>query len=235
MYPGANAVSQNNPRFVECCGAGERSGLYYTAINSFLTPEELAYIINNCEARILLTSQAKREVALAALKQCPKVELCVIVDGPGESDRIVNLEEATKSFPATLIPDEKLGSAMLYSSGTTGRPKGILRSLPDQLPTQRLPLYDFLDKLWRYREGMIYLSPAPFYHSAPLAAVNLAIAKGAKVVIMERFDPEHYLQLVEKHRITHSQLVPTMFSRMLKLPENVRKKSDDRMVGPDHP
>ncbi|MDE2365205.1 MAG: AMP-binding protein [Hyphomicrobiales bacterium] len=217
---------ENNARYVECCGASERSGLYYTCINSFLTPEELAYIVNNCEARILITSQAKREVALAALKDCPRVELCIVVDGPGEGERIVNLEDATKGFPATPIADERLGTAMLYSSGTTGRPKGILRPLPDQPPTQRLPLFDFLDKLWGYREGMIYLSPAPLYHSAPQAAVNLAIAKGAKVVIMERFDPEHYLQLVEKYRITHSQLVPTMFSRMLKLPADVRKKYD---------
>ncbi|MFO1116193.1 MAG: AMP-binding protein [Beijerinckiaceae bacterium] len=217
---------ENHPRYVECCGAGERSGLYYTCVNSFLTPEELAYIVNNCEARILITSQAKRDVALAALKDCPKVELCIVVDGPGDGARIVNLEEATKGFPSTPIADEFLGTPMLYSSGTTGRPKGILRPLPEQPPTQRLPLFDFLDQLWRYREGMIYLSPAPLYHSAPQAAVNLAIAKGAKVVIMERFEPEHYLQLVQEHRITHTQLVPTMFSRMLKLPEDVRRKYD---------
>ncbi len=217
---------ENNSRYVECCGAGERSGLYFTCVNSFLTPEELAYIVNNCEAKILVTSQAKRDVALAALKDCPKVELCVVVDGPGDGGKIVNLEDATRDFPSTPIPDEYIGTAMLYSSGTTGRPKGILRPLPEQPPTQRLPLFDFLDKLWRYREGMIYLSPAPLYHSAPQAAVNLAISKGAKVIIMERFDPEHYLQLVEQYKVTHTQLVPTMFSRMLKLPEDVRRKYD---------
>jgi long-chain acyl-CoA synthetase len=217
---------ENNAWYVESCGAGERTGLYCTCINSFLTPEELAYIINNCQAKILITSQAKRDVALAALKDCPNVELTIVVDGPGDGDRIVNLAEATKGLPGTPIPDERLGTVMLYSSGTTGRPKGILRPLPDQPPTQRLPLFDFLDNLWKYREGMIYLSPAPLYHSAPQAAVNLAIAKGAKVIVMERFDPEHYLQLVEQYKVTHTQLVPTMFSRMLKLPEAVRRKYD---------
>jgi hypothetical protein len=82
---------------------------------------------------------------------------------------------------------------MLYSSGTTGRPKGILRPLPEQPPTQQLPLFDFLQRLWHYREGMIYLSPAPLYHSAPQAAVNLTIKMGGTAIIMERFDPERYL------------------------------------------
>ena len=115
---------------------------------------------------------------------------------------------------------------MLYSSGTTGRPKGILRPLPEQPPEQNLPIFDFLQKLWQYREGMIYLSPAPLYHSAPQAAVNLTIRMGGTAIIMERFDPEHYLELVERWGITHTQLVPTMFSRMLKLPEQARKRHD---------
>ncbi|HTR87350.1 MAG TPA: AMP-binding protein [Reyranella sp.] len=217
---------ENHPRYVECCAAGDRAGLYYTCINSFLTPEELAYIVNNSESRVLITSQAKREVALAALASCPKVELCVIVDGPGDSAKVSNLEEATKDLPSTPIPDEALGTAMLYSSGTTGRPKGILRPLAPEHPSVITPLFGFLLKLWKYRDGMIYLSPAPLYHSAPQAAVNLAIRSGATVVIMEKFDPEPYLALVEKHRITHSQLVPTMFSRLLKLPEEARRKYD---------
>jgi len=217
---------ENNARYLEACSAGARAGLYYTCINSFLTPEELAYIINNSEAKILITSEAKRDVAMAALPHCPKVELCLIVDGPGDGERVQNLDAATAPFPATPIADEALGTAMLYSSGTTGRPKGILRPLPDQPPSQKLPLYAFLDKLWQYRDGMIYLSPAPLYHSAPQAAVSLTIDRGGTVIIMETFDPERYLQLVEAYKITHSQLVPTMFSRMLKLPEDVRRRYD---------
>ena len=217
---------ENNARYVECCAAGERSGLYYTCINSYLTPDELAYIVNNSESRVLIFSEEKRAIATEALKQCPNVEVAVIVDGPADGAAILNLNDATKSLPATLIPDESLGTSMLYSSGTTGRPKGILRQLPQQPPAENLPVFDFITELWRYREGMTYLSPAPLYHSAPIAAVAFTIRMGGTAIIMERFDPEHYLQLVEKYRPTHSQLVPTMFWRMLKLPEAVRKKYD---------
>ncbi len=221
---------ENNARYVECCAAGERAGAYYTCVNSFLTAEELAYILNNSESRLLVTSQAKRDVALAALPLCPRIELCIVVDGPAGAAvgnaRIVNLEQATANLPATPIADESLGTAMLYSSGTTGRPKGIVRPLADQPPSQLLPIFSFLLKLWQYREDMIYLSPAPLYHSAPQAAVNLAIRMGGTVIVMERFDPEHYLQLVERYRVTHSQLVPTMFSRLLKLPEEIRRRYD---------
>src|SRR5580658_2492981 len=217
---------ENNSRYLECCGAGERAGLYFTCVNSYLTPGELAYIVNNSESRILITSAAKLDVAREALKQCPKVELCILADGASESDRIVGLQAATAGLPRAPIPDECIGTAMLYSSGTTGRPKGILRPLPEQPPAQQMPLFEFLNKLWQYREGMIYLSPAPLYHSAPQAAVNLTIRNGGTVIIMESFDPENYLALVEKWGVTHSQLVPTMFSRMLKLPEAVRTRYD---------
>ena len=155
-----------------------------------------------------------------------KSRLCIVVDGPGESERIVGLQQATSGLPRTPVPDECIGTTMLYSSGTTGRPKGIVRPLPVQSPAQPLPLYDFLRTLWQYREGMIYLSPAPLYHSAPQAAVNLAIRTGATVIIMESFDPERYLALIEQWGVTHSQLVPTMFSRLLKLPEDVRARHD---------
>jgi len=221
---------ENNARYVEACAAGDRSGLYYTCVNSFLTVEELAYILQNSQSKVLVTSQAKREVALAAMQLCPKVELCVVVDGPGEKAAgrkgVLNLDEATAGLPPTPIADEFLGTAMLYSSGTTGRPKGILRPLEPNPPAFEMPLFQFLLKLWKYRDGMIYLSPAPLYHSAPQAAVGLTIRSGGTAVIMEKFDPEAYLALVEKYRITHTQLVPTMFSRMLKLPEAARKKHD---------
>jgi long-chain acyl-CoA synthetase len=217
---------ENNSRYLETCGAGEQSGLYYTCVNSYLTASELAYIVNNSESRLLITSAAKLDIAREALKECPKVELCIVADGPGENERIVGLQQATSGLPKTPIADECIGTAMLYSSGTTGRPKGILRPLPVQAPTQQLPIFDFLQKLWQYREGMIYLSPAPLYHSAPQAAVNLTIRSGGTAIIMESFDPERYLELIEKWGVTHSQLVPTMFSRMLKLPEETRNRYD---------
>ena len=136
------------------------------------------------------------------------------------------LKNRTPPEVEAIIVDECLGVAMLYSSGTTGRPKGILRPLPEQPPAQTLSVYDFLINFWRVRERMIYLSPAPLYHSAPQSAINLAIRLGGTAIIMESFDPERFLQLVEQYRVTHSQLVPTMFSRMLKLPEAVRRGYD---------
>lgn len=217
---------ENNARYVETCGAGERAGLYYTCVNSYLTPDELAYILDNSESKLLITSQAKRDVALAALPQCPNVTLCLIADGQGDGARALNLDEATAAYPGTPIGDQSLGGAMLYSSGTTGRPKGILRPLPEQPPSQALPLYDYCQRLWQFREGLIYLSPAPLYHSAPHLGVNLTIRMGGTAIIMERFDAEHYLRLVEQYQVTHSQLVPTMFSRMLKLPDDVRGRYD---------
>jgi long-chain acyl-CoA synthetase len=217
---------ENNARFIECCGAGERAGLYYTCINSYLSVQELVYVLDNSETKVLITSTAKRDVALQAMAQCPRVACCLVVDGPGDGAGTINLDAATADFPDTPIADEFLGTAMLYSSGTTGRPKGILRPLPENPPEQALPLFAFLVKLWQYREGMIYLSPAPLYHSAPQAAVGLTIRMGGTVIVMEHFDPEHYLAHVERYRVTHSQLVPTMFSRMLKLPDEVRRRYD---------
>ena len=213
---------ENNDRYLEACGAGERSGLYYTCVNSYLKADELAYILNNSESKALITSRANLDVALQALALCPQVKLRLIVDGEGDDPDFVDYRKAVAGYPSTPIPDECLGIAMLYSSGTTGRPKGILRPLPENPPAQALPLYDFLAAAWRCREGMVYLSPAPLYHSAPQGAVGLTIRSGGTAIIMEHFDPEQYLALVEKYRVTHSQLVPTMFNRMLKLPDEVR-------------
>ena len=217
---------ENNARYIECCCAGERAGLYYTCVNSYLTPEELSYILDNSESKILITSTAKRDAALRAMAQCPRIECCLVVDGPGDGGRVVNLDAAVGGFPDTPIPDECLGTAMLYSSGTTGRPKGILRPLPENPPAQALPIFDFVSDVWRFREGMTYLSPAPLYHAAPLLGVALTIRIGGTAIIMEHFDPEQFLALVERHRVTHTQLVPTMFSRMLKLPDEVHRRYD---------
>jgi long-chain acyl-CoA synthetase len=217
---------ENHSRYAECCAAGERSGLYFTNVNSFLTAGELAYILRNSQSRVLITSEARRAVALAALGDSPGVELCLIVDGPGEGPRTQNLDAATAPYPSTPIADERLGSAMLYSSGTTGQPKGICRPLYDQPPEQIHPVFPGYIKYWRFREGMTYLMPAPLYHSAPLVGAAGTIRLGGTLVVMERFDEEECLRLIEKHSITHAQFVPTMFSRMLKLPESVRKKYD---------
>ena len=127
---------------------------------------------------------------------------------------MINLDAAVAGFPDTPIQDEALGTAMLYSSGMTGRPKGILRPLPENPPEQQLPITDRAKEIWRFREGGIHLQPAPLYHAAPWLAVAQTIRAGGTAVIMEHFDPEQYLRLVERYRVTHSVLVPTMMSRM---------------------
>lgn len=219
---------ENNDRYIEACSAGERSGLYYTCVNSYLTGEELAYIVDNSRSRVLITSAARCSAAMEALEQCPALELVLVVGDDGSSDdpRVRDYVDAVSKRPVTAIEDEWLGTPMLYSSGTTGRPKGIVRPLPEQGPAEPTPLFTFLGQLWRYRDDMVYLSPAPLYHSAPQAAVGLTIRHGGTVVIMERFDPVDFLQLIERHHVTHTQMVPTMFSRLLKLPAEERERFD---------
>ena len=219
-------LMENNARYLEACGAGERAGLAYTPINSHLTAEEVAYILVNSDAKVLITSAALRDVAVDALAQAPAVTTALIVDAAGADDRLERYADAVAAFPATPIADESLGTPMLYSSGTTGRPKGIFRQMPDRSLAEGTALSAFLVEAWHYRPGMVYLSPAPLYHSAPQGATGNTIRVGGTVVVMERFDPEQLLALVERHRVTHIQMVPTMFSRLLKLPADVRSRYD---------
>ena len=202
---------ENNPRMLECEAGAERSGLYYTCINSYLAPDEAAYIINDSESRVVVTSAAKREVAMQLPDLCPNVERWLMADVDTADAPFREPGAAMAEFPTTPIDDEQLG-AMLYSSGTTGQPKGILRPLPDVAPGAALPIMGFVQLMFRFREGQTYL-PAPLYHSAPQASVSATIRMGGTAVIMEKFDPAQFLDLVREHRITHSQMVPTMFSR----------------------
>jgi long-chain acyl-CoA synthetase len=220
-------LMENNPRLLEAEGAAERTGLYYTCINSYLSAEEAAYIVNDCEARLFVTSYAKRDVAVQLPPRCPKVERWLMVDTAISAGGGYDVyEDAVAEFSADPVDDEQLGVAMLYSSGTTGQPKGILRPLPAYPPSQPHPLMAFIKDLYRMREGMVYLSPAPLYHSAPQASVAAALRLGATSVIMEHFDAAHFLDLVSRYGVTHSQMVPTMFSRLLKLPEETRAGAD---------
>jgi long-chain acyl-CoA synthetase len=217
---------ENHPRYIECGMAGERSGLYYTNVNSYLTPSELAYIVNNSLSQVLITSQSHLAVAREALRDCPRVKLCLVVDGPGDGDAVGNLDEATAAFPDTPIPDESIGWAMLYSSGTTGQPKGILRPLSDIPARHMTPLHAAFAKFWDVRRDETCLVPAPLYHSAPWAAAGLTIGLNGTAVVMERFDEEEVLSAIEKHRVTYAQFVPTLFSRMLRPPPEIRNCYD---------
>ena len=220
--------TENNPRLLEAEGAAERTGLYFTCINSYLSADEVAYIVNDCQAKVIITTKAKREVAQQLPGLCPDVQRWLMIDASADevSGPFEPYLDAVAGYPETPVDDERLGAAMLYSSGTTGRPKGILRPLPDVEPGAALGVMEFVKAMFRFREGMTYLSPAPLYHSAPQASVSASLRLGATAVIMERFDPAQYLDLVARYRITHSQVVPTMFSRMLKLPAEVREAAD---------
>jgi long-chain acyl-CoA synthetase len=217
---------ENNARMLECEGGAERTGLYYTCINSYLSVKEAAYIVNDCEARVVVSSAALSGVAKELPALCPGVQRWLMVDTDNPPVPYEPYTAAAAAYPAEPVPDEQLGAAMLYSSGTTGRPKGILRPLPEIHPGTPLPIMEFVKFMFGFREGMTYLSPAPLYHSAPQASVSASIRLGSTAVVMERFDPAQFLDLVQQHRVTHCQMVPTMFSRLLKLPSDVRAKAD---------
>jgi acyl-CoA synthetase (AMP-forming)/AMP-acid ligase II len=213
---------ENNPRFLEIAWAAQQSGLYYTAINSHLTAEEAAYITDDCGAQLLVTSAALAGVAAAI--EAPQVRHRLMIDGVISG--FESYETATATQPSSPLPDACEGDFMLYSSGTTGRPKGIQRPLTFAPLGEGIPgALPFLQALG-LDDGDVYLCPAPLYHAAPLAWSMASHRLGAAVVVMERFDPEQALRLVERHQVTHAQMVPTMFVRMLKLPEATRSSYD---------
>ncbi len=215
---------ENNPRFFEICWGAQRSGLIYTAISSRLTAEEVDYIVGDCGARLFITSTylAERARELAPLLKGVAKRYIIGGTAPGYD----SWEEAVARQPATPIVDETAGNDMLYSSGTTGRPKGVLPIGEPQPIDFDGPLLAITRTIYGMDENTIYLSPAPLYHAAPLRFNMTAMKLGGTSVIMQNFDAEEFLRLVEQHRITHTQLVPTMFVRFLKLPDEVRLKYD---------
>jgi len=215
---------ENSPRFFEICWGAQRAGLIYTAISSRLTAAEVDYIVTDCGAKLFVTSTSLADTA---------AELAPLMTGAphrymigGTREGYLSWEDAVAAQPATPIADQTAGTDMLYSSGTTGRPKGVLPVVEPQPIEADSALFAITRKFYGFDENTIYLSPAPLYHAAPLRFNMSVMRAGGTAVIMEAFDAEQFLRLVEKHRITHSQLVPTMFVRFLKLPDAVRLKYD---------
>ena len=215
---------ENHPRFLELCWGAKRTGLYYTAISSFLTAGEVAYIVNDCGARLFVSTDYKRDVAVDVPPICPKLEHRLLIGGAAEG--FDSYDAAVAAQPDGRIADEVEGTDMLYSSGTTGRPKAVKRPLQGMAFGSPDPgLTALADAVGLHRD-MVYLSPAPLYHAAPLRYNMASIARGATSIVMERFDALHSLALIERHRVTYSQWVPSMFVRMLKLPEAERTQHD---------
>ena len=219
-------LAENHARYFEVYWAAFRSGLYLTTINRYLSPEEAAYLVNDSNSTVLVASAAKAELAaemLPLLTDCPHL---LMFDGA--VDGFESYEDAIAAMPAEQLAEQPRGDAMLYSSGTTGHPKGIKRPLSGLAVDD--PGNTGIATLERFLMGMdensVYLSPAPMYHSAPLMWSAGLHELGGTLVAMQKFDEARFLEFVEQYSITHSQLVPTMFVRMLKMPEEVRNRHD---------
>ena len=216
---------ENHERYLEVIWGCHYAGTVYTACSSRLTKAELAYILNDCKAKAFITSKYKADQALEVAGEIPGVTLRLMLDGT--VDGYDSFEKTVDSAPATELPDMVDGIDMLYSSGTTGMPKGVAKPFPGTpLGTAAGLGAPLTQGLYKFREGMVYLSPAPLYHAAPLRFNMSVHSHGGTTVVMEHFDAEDYLRFAEKYRATHTQLVPTMFIRMLKLDDDVRLKYD---------
>ena len=218
--------AENNRRFYEVYWAAMTSGLYFTTVNRYLSPEEAAYLVNDSGSTALITTAAMADPATKMLDLIPGCAHRLMIDGA--INGFESYEDAVAAMPAEPLPRLPKGEVMLYSSGTTGRPKGILRPLTglavDDASLSGIGMLEH--HLLGMDESSVYLSPAPLYHSAPLMWTAGVHELGGTAVVMDRFDPERYLAYVEQYSVTDSQLVPTMFIRMLKLSEEVRNRYD---------
>jgi len=214
---------ENNIRYLEICWAAQRSGLYYTCISSRLTAGEVEYIVRDCGAKVLIASQGLSKVASELVPRLPDVKRFAVGGAIRGYD---SYEDAASAMPTSRIADETAGIDMLYSSGTTGRPKGVRHDLTGQPIDMPSPLLALVGMLFGFNTDSIYLSPAPLYHAAPLRYCMTVNRMGGTVVVMEHFDAEQALKFIEQYKANASQWVPTMFVRMLKLPEEVRARYD---------
>jgi long-chain acyl-CoA synthetase len=217
----------NTPRYFEFYWAAQRAGLYIAPISTALTAEEAAYILADCGARLLLTAggvAAAARLLAAQRRSTPTLAHVLWADSalpgyPCWNDAIANQ-------PATPIGDEQAGFHMVYSSGTTGRPKGVRLKLTGGPATEEHSLAVRQRETYGVGPDTVYLSPAPLYHTAPLAFTTTAHRLGAPVVVMPKFDAEAALAAIERYRANFVQMVPTMFIRLLRLPEAVRRRHD---------
>ncbi|WP_425230670.1 acyl-CoA synthetase [Sphingomonas sp.] len=221
---GIAVLMDNSPRYLEVVWAAERTGVYCTCISSKLTAREAEYIVRDGDCRVLIASAGAAATAAALLPLVPGLQ-ALMVDGAVEG--FDSYEAARDRQPAGPITDPSPGQFMLYSSGTTGVPKGVRHPLPEEPLGENTSTLVTLGKaLYGFASDMIYLSPAPLYHAAPLRWSMAVQQLGGTVIVMERFDPQAALAAIERYKVTHAQWVPTHFVRLLKLPEAVRARYD---------
>ncbi|MCV7287431.1 acyl-CoA synthetase [Mycolicibacterium wolinskyi] len=218
-------LMENNEHIHAVMWAARRSGLYYVPINTHLTPAEAAYIVDNSGAKAIVGSAALTDVLSGLESDLPNGLPDILLIADGDLDGWQRYPQAVADQPDTPIDDEMDGDLLQYSSGTTGRPKGIKRELPHVPPSETPGMMAALVGFWMHPDA-VYLSPAPLYHTAPSVWSMQVQAGGITTVVLEKFDAEGALDAIQKHGVTHGQFVPVMFTRMLKLPESVRNSYD---------
>jgi fatty-acyl-CoA synthase len=215
---------ENRLEYFTLIWGSQRAGTMLVPISTRLTAPEISYIIRDSEAKMLITSPKFDGVLSDIRRECPDLPI-LMADGEGDED----FASALSAQVAEPIADQQAGLTMLYSSGTTGRPKGIRPAPPlDPDPAAAVPFLALatMGAGMPADGSMVYLSPAPLYHAAPIGWCSAVHRLGGTVVMMEKFDPEHALQTIEKYGVTDSQWVPTHFVRFLRLPQDVRAKYD---------
>jgi acyl-CoA synthetase (AMP-forming)/AMP-acid ligase II len=215
---------ENNIRYAELCWAAKNSGLYYVCISSQLNTDDLDYIVTNCDAKLLMTSYALRERAAAVAARLSGDIRLLMIDGVVEPFR--SYEALVESQPAEPLPDRNRGASMLYSSGTTGRPKGVrmpLEPVPPTVPPRR---QSFLNDRFKFAGDAVFVNPGPLCHAAPLRMMMATQRLGGTTISFAKFDPAGVLEAIARYRATHGFFVPTMFVRLLRLPDAVKAAAD---------
>ncbi len=215
---------ENQVRYAELCWAAKNSGLYYVCISRQSNAADAAYVIDNSQARVLIASSALAAVAAEALGQLARPPVALMIDGA--QGPFAAYEEAIAAEAGSPPWGRRRGSSMLYSSGTTGRPKGVRVALPDVPPTVPPARHQMLLAQYGLSDRTVYLNPGPFYHVAPLRFMMHTQRMGGTVVGFSRFDAAGLLRAIGTYGATNGFFVPTMFIRMLGLPEAERRAAD---------
>ncbi len=214
---------ENDIRFFEVAWAALRSGLYLTTVNRYLTAEEAAYIVNDCGARALISSRRLAAVAREIPPRAPECRILLAIEG---IDGFEDFDTSRERYPSDPLEHQPRGEFMFYSSGTTGRPKGIEHTLSGSEVSDRNDTFAFHARHWGFDADTVFLSPAPLYHAAPAVLSVSTQAHGGTAVMMPKFEASAALAAIERYRVNRSQWVPTMFIRMLRLPAAERARRD---------